>query len=434
MSEQELLLLSNYVYMDASADPMTIGESLDRFRNAEGGFDAQSVASAGIGGGMSREQAADLFTRMDAMPDSFRDLYPSRIQSDADFRGICYTDGKADGGKGTVVFRGTGGTYDAWHDNVVGEYLPSTKIQKQAADFVNYDCMGFDDLTVTGHSKGGNLAMYTTVMCASVAGCVSFDGQGFSLAFLRENFAAVAQSAGKIKSISAYNDFVNILLHCIAGEVVYAKNPEDGIDAHSSYYLLVGNEFDANGNLTSVTEQAFGTRILKEALDEITKGMDLLPEGGNEEISNLLGAYVAAAMSNDKGEAYEKRQIADASVEAGKYLLDLVPQLKRPESDMLRIETAQKEVETQILEQTAAHFSDAAKKIRTLQNRLQALSDSIDPTETIGYYVNQQLLKIHENLEDQTHAFFTCQSVLQQINALYVGKEERLASQITGAL
>lgn len=432
MSEQELLLLSNYVYMNASADQMTIGESLDRFRNAEGGFDANSVAAAGIGGGMNADQAADLFTRMDAMPESFQNLYPSRIQNDPDFRGICYTDGKADGGKGTVVFRGTGGTYDAWHDNVVGEYLPSTKIQKQAVDFVNVDCMGFDDLTVTGHSKGGNLAMYTTIMCASVAGCVSFDGQGFSLACLRENFAAVAQSAGKIKSISAYNDFVNILLHCIAGEVVYAQNPADGIDAHSSYYLLIGNEFDENGNLTSVREQSFATKILREALDEITKGMDLLPEDGNEEVSNLLAAYVAAAMSDDKGEAYERQQIADASADAGRYLLELVPGLKRPDADAILIGTAQKEVETSILEQSAAHFSDAAKKIRVLQGRLQTLLDAVDPTETIGYYVNQQLQSVHENMEDQTHALFTCQSVLQQISALYLNKEEMLSSQIAG--
>ena len=434
MSEQELLLLSNYVYMDASADPMTIGESLDRFRNAEGGFDANSVSSAGIGGGMSADQAADLFTRMDSMPDSFRDLYPSRIKSDANFRGICYTDGKSDGGKGTVVFRGTGGTYDAWHDNVVGEYLPTTAIQKEAADFVNYDCMGFSDLTVTGHSKGGNLAMYTTVMCASVAGCVSFDGQGFSLAFLKENLALIAQSAGKIKSISAYNDFVNILLRCIAGETVYAQNPADGIDAHSSYYLLVGNTFDEDGNLISLREQSFGVKILQEALAEITAGMDVLPEDGNEEISNLLAAYVAAVMSDDKGEIYEKQMIAGASVEAGRYLLELVPGMQRPNGDSVRIDTLQKDVETRVLEQTAAHFSDAAGKIKDLQLRLQTLSDSIDPTETIGYYVNQQLQAIHENLDDQTHAFYTCQSVLQQISALYAGKEERLAAQIAGVV
>ena len=200
MSEEELLLLSNYVYMEASTDPMTIGESLDRFRNAQGTFDENSVAAAGIGGGMTRAQAADLFTRMDAMPASFQELYPSRIKNSADLRGICYTQGEMDGGEGTVVFRGTGGTYNAWHDNVLGEYLPSTGIQKQAADFVNYDCMGFDQLTVTGHSKGGNLAMYTTVMCASVAVCVSFDGQGFSLAFLHENMARIAEVSGKICS------------------------------------------------------------------------------------------------------------------------------------------------------------------------------------------------------------------------------------------
>ncbi len=121
MSEQELLMLSNYAYMDASTDPMTIRESIDRFRNAEGGFDEKSVAKAGVGGGMSNAQAADLFRRMDEMPDSFLDLYPSRVTDEPSLRGICYTAGKTDGGSGTVVFRGTGGTYAAWQENVTGE-------------------------------------------------------------------------------------------------------------------------------------------------------------------------------------------------------------------------------------------------------------------------------------------------------------------------
>ena len=105
LSDKELLMLSNYVYMDASTDPMTIRDSLARFKNEQGTFDENSVAAAGVGGGMNSQQAADLFTRMDAMPDSFLDLYPSWVKNEADLRGICYTDGKKDGGTGTGIDR-----------------------------------------------------------------------------------------------------------------------------------------------------------------------------------------------------------------------------------------------------------------------------------------------------------------------------------------
>ena len=44
----------------------------------------------------------------------------------------------------------------------------------------------YTELTVTGHSKGANKAMYTTIMCNNVTRCVSFDGQGFSKEFLSD--------------------------------------------------------------------------------------------------------------------------------------------------------------------------------------------------------------------------------------------------------
>ncbi len=432
MSEEELLLLSNYVYMNASTDPITIRESIGRYKNAEGGFDENSVAAAGIGGGMDRKQAAELFTRMDEMPDSFLDLYPSRVKEEKDLRGVCFTDGKTDNGTGTVVFRGTGGTYDAWYDNVIGEYLPSTAIQKEAADFITYDCMGFSDLTVTGHSKGGNLAMYTTVACAtSVAACVSFDGQGFSKAFQKEYKTEIKNAKGKIKSISAHNDFVNILLHPIAGERVFAKNEADGIDAHSSFFLLTSNEFDENGDLTSLCAQSFGAWALGEVLMEVTDRMDILPEGGNEEISDLLAAYVASVMSEDKGEAYEQEKIREAGESVAQYLFELLPGMKLADADGTRIDLAQRDLQTHVISQTSTDLIRASDRMKHLHNRLLMLSDSIDPTERIGYYVNLQLQSLSEQMEERLRAFSACQETLERIRELYVSKEQTLVSAIS---
>ncbi|MCR4685442.1 MAG: DUF2974 domain-containing protein [Lachnospiraceae bacterium] len=433
MNDQELLLLSNYVYMDASTDPMTIRESLDRFRNADGTFDEKSVAGAGIGGGMDSRQAADLFRRMDAMPDSFLDLYPSRVTDDPALRGICYTNGKADGGTGTVVFRGTGGTYEAWNDNVTGEYLHATNIQKQAADFINYDCMGFSDLTVTGHSKGGNLAMYTTVVCsASVAACVSFDGQGFSKAFLLANRALIEAAAGKIKSVSAYNDFVNILLHSIAGETIYADNPANGIDAHSSYYLLAGNDFDENGNLITTREQGFAARALKEALEELTDTMDLLPEEGNRAVSSLLGAYVAAMMSEDMGEQYEKQQIITGYREIGDYLLSLVPGCRMKGTEAAMIHTLQKELVTNDLTKAAETFAYAGGRMRAISGRIGEYRNSMDPTGQMEYYVNLQLQALQEKIDKRVQFMDAYAGTLGRVSNLYMMKEQEVSAMITG--
>ncbi len=435
MSEEELLLLSNYAYMDASTDPMTIRESLDRFRNKNGGFDEDSVASAGIGGGLDRKQTADLFTRMDRMPDSFLDLYPSRIVNEPQLRGICYSAGKADGGTGTVVFRGTGGTYDAWHDNVIGECVPSTEIQKQAADFIRYDCMGFSDLTVTGHSKGGNLAMFTTVACASsVAACVAFDGQGFSHAFLKDYRQEIAAAAGKIKSISAHNDFVNILLHPIAGERVFAQNPAGGIDAHSSYHLLAGNDFDEAGNLITTRGQSLPAWALSEALSEITDVMDILPGNGNREISALLAAYVASVMSEDKGEAYEHTMIDAATGSVGMYLLGLIPQLRIPEVSQVRIHTPQKELQTDGMREAAEDLALFCGRIRRVQNGLCDLTAGMDPSERIGYYTNLQLASLGAQMEEEAASMELCAEALHRIRGLYEVQERDLSARIAAVI
>ena len=50
---------------------------------------------------------------------------------------------------------------------------------------MKYECANYTDITVTGHSKGGNMSQYATVMCSGqVSKCISFDGQGFNKDFI----------------------------------------------------------------------------------------------------------------------------------------------------------------------------------------------------------------------------------------------------------
>lgn len=186
-SERDLLILSNYVYFNCSTNgtDLSIGETIDRLKKDDGSFDIYKLYSeGGISVNISEEEAIDIFKRIDN-DDKLRNLHVARTLNDYDIRGVCFAN--EDESDACVVFRGTGGTYDAWYDNVTGEYEKDTELQKVAADFIKNDCGAFDNLTVSGHSKGGNLAQYVTVTCASqVASCISFDGQGFGRSFLEE--------------------------------------------------------------------------------------------------------------------------------------------------------------------------------------------------------------------------------------------------------
>ncbi len=273
--------------------------------------------------------------------------------------------------------------------------------------------------------------MYTTVVCAgAVAACVSFDGQGFSEAFIRENQAMIDAVKDRIKSVSAYNDFVNILLHPIAGERVFAQNQKDGIDAHSSYYLLASNEFDENGNLVTTRDQGFGAFALQEALLEITDRMDDLPGDGNRAVSGLLAAYLAAAMSEDKGDDFEKSRIVSGYEGIGAYLLSLLPASRRMAGNEAVIHTLQKEVQTQDLAEAASTFADAGARMRTISARINECSAGVDPSERIGYYVNQQLAALKEKMESRVQFMDSYATALRRISDLYLRKEQDLSALI----
>lgn len=318
LSEKELLMLSNFAYFSCSMDSGTIGENISKLKDENGQFDIEKLNMQGaISSNISEDEAISLLSEMENN-DKLSTLQLRRYTNDGGIRGLLYTD---ENDNATLVFRGTGGTYKAWNDNVQGEYEADTKLQKLAKDFVKYECGEFKDITVTGHSKGGNLAQYVTVTCGDqIDRCVSYDGQGFGRKFLNEYKNEILTAKEKITSISAYNDFVNILLASIAGSTVYVKNNGSGVDAHSSYTLLSSSVYDSNGNFDrnlDAREQSFLIRNVKKALDTTVSVFDLLPEDGNEKTSNVLAAIVASVMSSDKGEEYEEKKLK-ASVNAMK--------------------------------------------------------------------------------------------------------------------
>ncbi len=153
-------------------------------------------------------------------------------------------------GNATVVFQGTIGSA-GWQDNVKS-LNETTKMQKAAYEYIQRQeyilkekSANPDDihLTVSGHSKGGNLAMFSTIENSNdtaskltIDNCLSFDGEGFNNSFVEENKEAIEANKSKITSVNAYLDPVNLLLNDIAGKTYYV-----GMD----YTKL---ETDENGN------------------------------------------------------------------------------------------------------------------------------------------------------------------------------------------
>ncbi len=303
-TQQELLLLSNFVYIPACRSDATIRDIIDPFRDESGSFTEASVLEAARGGGMSCRDVATVFDAIDKRIEenpTFGDLSASRRLEEADVRAVCYTDPKDN--SPVVVFRGTGGTAEAWRDNFEGAFEEDTKIQKIADDFLGYECGGYEDIVVTGHSKGGNLAQFVTVKHEKkILECVSYDGQGFGDDFLSENPEEIRAASPKITSISAYNDFVNILLTCIAGTSIFVANDQSAVSAHSSVTLITENTFDEAGNFTSTRHQGPVANALKHFTDIVCDMLGPAQESTKETMAAIAGTSIALALSTPKEE------------------------------------------------------------------------------------------------------------------------------------
>ena len=307
-SEHELLLLSNFVYIPACLSTKPISGILDEYRDANGGFSEESVYAAAAGGGMSTADVKTVFTEMDKMikeDPGFGNLSASRCLNEKNVRAICYTDEKdADP---VVAFRGTGGTKEAWSDNFEGAFNDDTPIQKTADDFIKNECAIYEDIVVTGHSKGGNMAQYVTVKRQDmIRECVSFDGQGFGNDFLKEYPEEVRTASPKIKSVSAYNDFVNILLASIAGTCIYVANESGAAAAHSPVTLLTANTFNEDGSFATVRRQGMLPAQLGVLTDRICDALSPISYDDKEVLSVIAGSAISLALSSPPDE------IADA--------------------------------------------------------------------------------------------------------------------------
>lgn len=175
----------------------------------------------------------------------------------------CFVDDTENPQDVIVVFRGTLKN-DDWRDNGSCCYKADTQKQMEAAEYVNGLPENYgNNITVTGHSKGGNKAQYVTVVCSRVKRCVSFDGQGFSKEFIEKYSDKISEKSHCITSVSTAEDYVNSLLLPIAGKRIFVEadmgNVSHFIEYHKPNILL--NEF---GELNPPKEQSEFSRQISD--------------------------------------------------------------------------------------------------------------------------------------------------------------------------
>jgi len=253
LTYEELILLDNLIYLewDVKEDEMLIDLVYDLLNNGE--FDKLMDGMGNCIIKMPENEWIDILNQILNKPN----LRNIRIENVENYKNgmkfACFVDNE---NNATVVFRGTTNKIE-WEDNGQGAYEFDTVEQIDALKYINN--LEFNNITVTGHSKGGNKAQYVAVLSSKIIKCISINGQGFSNEFIKKYKDQINQNKSKIISISSKYDYVNCLFNSIAEECQYI---ETEFQINPAYYHKANILLDENGDLRQNTNEGIFSKII----------------------------------------------------------------------------------------------------------------------------------------------------------------------------
>ena len=115
-----------------------------------------------------------------------------------------------------IAFRGTDSTVTGWREDFNMSYMMPVPAQQSAVEYVNATAKGmFKRYWLGGHSKGGNLAIYSGVFCnpkiqKKIVKINSFDGPGFTRKMVDD--AAYQLIENKISAYVPESSIVGMLM------------------------------------------------------------------------------------------------------------------------------------------------------------------------------------------------------------------------------
>lgn len=214
-----------------------------------------------------------------------------------------------------VAFRGTDETLNGWRENFSMVYRFPVPSQEMAAVYLEeIAATNRGKLILTGHSKGGNLAVYAGAKVGRglqerILRIYNFDGPGFWPDFFREE--GYGRMGKKIRKYVVPESLVGLLLKN-EGESYMVESEGRGMMQHDPYqWEIAGGKLlkaSAGGEQRRLRGEGLNERILKlpkkEAKEMIDSFFDNMKRRGIRDVT-ALGVEDALAIL--KGFLEEKR-------------------------------------------------------------------------------------------------------------------------------
>ena len=153
-----------------------------------------------------------------------------------------------------VVFKGTeliAGSAQ-WKDNFFSGNLSDSPHQLKALKWYK-ECygkynLGQYEITLTGHSKGGNKAKYIAILDDTADHCVSFDGEGFSDKFFRKYGVQIRRRADIIENHMVNYDYISLLMNDVGSATYYYGNNYGSGGFTENHLSNTFMRYDENGD------------------------------------------------------------------------------------------------------------------------------------------------------------------------------------------
>ncbi|WP_239617472.1 Mbeg1-like protein [Cohnella mopanensis] len=198
-------------------------------------------------------------------------------------------------GQAVVAFRGSEEISVAqfrndWINNVSSWYEETTMQQKDAADYMQDTHLNkYKDIAVTGHSLGGNLALYSTITADSdiqdrITQTYTYNAPGFNQEFIDTHKNAIDKLNQNqiMHEYQSQHDMVSSLFHNPTDPIIVKSTAKDpkvyNFDNHGLAFMAM-----EDGHLVLADQKDFACFVIQD----ITQQADKLPNFISRGISNI---------------------------------------------------------------------------------------------------------------------------------------------------
>jgi Protein of unknown function (DUF2974). len=198
-----------------------------------------------------------------------------------------------------IAYRGTDATIIGWKEDFNMCFNPEVPAQKEAVEYLeNSFNLRYKNLRLGGHSKGGNLAIYSGMKCNRrirdrILSVHNFDGPGFNMEILKSN--DYVNLTSRITNFNPQASIIGLLLESVGERKVVRSSQFGGVQQHDAFWWEVNalgfsclNEFDKSSILMdSIIKEWINKLDMKQRESFVDALFSILFVSGIENISDF---------------------------------------------------------------------------------------------------------------------------------------------------